>query len=77
MFDKLKQLKELGAIKKAMESETETVEKDGVKVTVSGNFEIVDVVLNKSLDMERNQKLVKECANDATKKVHMKLATKF
>lgn len=77
MFDKLKQLKQINDLKKAMEEEVVEIEKEGTKVAVNGKFEIVSIVLNPSHDAEKNAKLVKDAFNDAMKQLQTKLASKL
>ncbi len=68
-LDQIKQLKQMKDLQDQLQKEQATAEKNGVKVTVNGKMEIMEVVLNSSLDIQEQQKLVKDCANDAMKKV--------
>jgi len=77
MFDKLKQLNELKKMKGVLENERQTVEREGVKVTVNGKMEIEDIILNPGLDIEKQASVVKSCLNDAMKQIQMEAAKKM
>lgn len=74
VFDKLKQLNQLREIQKNLEKETAESEKDGVKVVLNGKMEIEEVVLNANLSLEKQESLVKDCHNEAIKKIQIILA---
>ncbi|MDP3901981.1 MAG: YbaB/EbfC family nucleoid-associated protein [bacterium] len=78
MFDKLKQLNELRKMKKAIEAETVTGENGDVKITLSGDFKVQNVVIESEI-LEKNklQREIEYAFNDAVKKVQMALASKF
>lgn len=77
MFDKLKQLKQLKDMQNALGKEKLDVEKDGVKVTINGKMEIESISLNGELETGRQEKLVKDCLNDAMHKMQMRVAQKM
>jgi len=77
MFDQLKQLAQLKSLKEKLEKERAESEKDGVKVVVNGKMEIEEVRLNPNLDLQSQEKAVKDCVNDAIKKVQMSAAQKM
>lgn len=77
MFEQLKQLKKLQEIQAALKNERVEYEKDGITIAINGKLEIEDVKLNPSLDTEKQQKLLKECLNEAMKKVQMVVAQKM
>ena len=79
MFDKFKQLGELGKLRsqaKALEKELsqvkETVEKGGIKVTVTGNQRIDYLEIN-----GESRKDIADVINDALKNVQKKSAKKM
>ncbi|MDD5738897.1 MAG: YbaB/EbfC family nucleoid-associated protein [Candidatus Pacebacteria bacterium] len=74
VFDKLKQLNQIREIQKNLEKETAESEKQGVKVVLNGKMEIEEVVLNHDLPIEKQQELVKDCHNEAIKKIQVILA---
>lgn len=77
MFDKLKQLKQLKDMQNALGKEKLDVEKDGVKVTINGKMEVESVSLNAELELQRQERLVKDCLNDAVRKMQMRVAQKM
>ena len=77
MFDKLKQLHQLKKMKDILEKEKREVEKEGVKVVVNGKMEIEDIRLNPEMDVEKQEKLVKDCINEAMKQIQQEAAQKM
>ncbi len=77
MFDKLKQLKQLKEMQEAIKKETVTVEREGIKITLNGNFEVEELELSSALPAREQTDLLKQCFNEAVKKVQMNLAQKF
>ena len=71
MFDKFKDLKKMKDLQKSLAGQKEEVEKEGVRIVVNGKMEIEEVFLNPGLSKERQEKLVKECFNEAVKKIQM------
>jgi len=74
MFDKLNQLKEL---KEILEKEKGEVEKEGIKVTINGKMEIEEIKLNSDLDLKKQESILKECFNEAMKKIQTKAVQKM
>ena len=52
-------------------------EKEGVRIIISGKLEVLDVYLNPNLEIEKQEELVKECFNEAVKKVQLGMAQEF
>lgn len=77
VFDKLKQLNQIREIQKDLEKETAQVEKDGVKITLNGKMEVEEIILNENLPIEKQQNLIKDCHNEAIKKIQIALAKKM
>lgn len=77
MFEQLKQIKKLQEIQNALKNEKITHEKNGVQVIINGKLEVELVTLNPSLSIEEQAKAVKECINEAMKKVQMVVAQKM
>ena len=77
MFDKLKQIKKLREIQKSLGKERADVEKSGIRVTINGNIEIEDIRLNPELDIDKQAKILKDCINDAVKKMQYVVAQKM
>lgn len=77
MLDKLKQLNELRKIQDELGQEKMEVEKNGIKVTINGKMEVESVVLNTDLSKEEQENLVKDCINEATRKMQKVAAQKM
>jgi DNA-binding protein YbaB len=77
MFDQLKQLKQLKDIQDQLKKEKMEMEKNGVRVVINGKMEIEEISLNPDLNIEQQEKAVKDCVNDAMHKVQMNLAQKM
>jgi len=77
MFDKLKQIKQLKELRDSFSQEKEEVEKKGIKVIINGKLEIENIELNFDLNKEEQEIILKECINEAVKKIQMVLASKM
>ena len=77
MFDKLKQMKELRDLQKQAQQEKFEAEKDGIRVVVNGALSVEEIHLNPELELERQERSLKECLNDAMKKAQFAMAQKF
>ena len=77
MFDNLKQLHQLQKMKAVLEKEKREVEKEGIRVVVNGKMEIEEIQLNSEMDIEKQEKLVKDCINEAMKQIQKEAATKM
>lgn len=74
IFDKFKQIAELKKLQGNLKKEKITIEIEGILVEMNGNFEVENLKLNPSLDVERQQEVVKRCLNDAREGVQKKMA---
>lgn len=81
MFSKLKQFQDLRSQAKTMQNalaqETVTEEKNGVKIVLNGNMEVISVELNESLSASAQAETVKNCFNDALKRAQRLMAKKL
>lgn len=77
MFDKFKQAKKIKDLKSQLSKETETVEKGGVKVTVSGQMKVVDIEISEEVDESKVNDLIKDCTNEALQKIQKTAAAKM
>jgi len=77
VFDKIKQLNQIREIQKSLEKETAEAEKEGVKVVLNGKMEVEEVFLNADLPIEKQEALIKDCHNQAMKKIQIILAKKM
>lgn len=77
MFDNLKKLQQLKQIKDSLEKEKIEIEKEGIKVIVNGKMEVEEIKLNPDLNQEEQERAIKDCINEATKKIQMMVAQKM
>jgi DNA-binding protein YbaB len=81
MFSKLKQLKDLRDQAKKMQNalggETITSEKNGVKVKMNGNMEVIELNVNLDLSKESLENILKDCVNDAMRQTQKLMARKM
>ncbi|MDD5551964.1 MAG: YbaB/EbfC family nucleoid-associated protein [Candidatus Pacebacteria bacterium] len=77
MLDKLKQLKELKKMQDELAKEMVEVEKQGTKVVINGKMEIEEIVLNSELQKEEQEKILKDCINEAMNKMKIKMAQRM
>ena len=77
MFDKFKQLKQLKELQDSLKDEKEEVSREGIKVIVNGKMEIEEIELNQELSKEQQERIIKDCINEAMKKIQMVAAQKM
>ena len=81
MFSKLNQFKDLRSQAKVMQNalaqETITEEKNGVKIVLNGNMELISLNLNESLNKNSQEETLKNCFNDAIKRAQRIMAKKL
>ncbi len=81
MFSKLKQFQDLRSQAKTMQNalaqETITEEKNGVKVVLNGNMEIMSINLNESLSKSAQEEAVKNSVNEGIKRAQRLMAKKL
>jgi DNA-binding protein YbaB len=77
MFDSFKQLKQLKELQSAIQKEEVTAERDGVRVTMNGAFEVSAVTITGEIANEKLEKILKEVFNDAVKNAQQAIAQKF
>jgi DNA-binding protein YbaB len=77
MFDKIKKLKQLKDLQSALGKERMDVEKNGVTVTINGKIEFENIRLNPELDQDKQEKAVRDCVNEAVKKIQFKVAQRM
>jgi DNA-binding protein YbaB len=81
MFSKLKQFKDLRSQAKTMQGalaqETITEERNGVKVVLNGNMELITLTLNENLSKNSQEETLKHCFNDALKRAQRLMAKKL
>lgn len=74
IFDNLKKIAELKKLQDSFKKEKLTVEKNGVSVTMNGNFEVEEIKLNASLEASEQAEVLKKCLNEARESIQKKLA---
>ncbi|MCD6270995.1 YbaB/EbfC family nucleoid-associated protein [bacterium] len=72
MFEKLRQFKELKRIQEKIKKEKIEVERQGTKVVLGGNLEVIEIKLNPELDKTTQEKVLKECLNEAISQIQQK-----
>ena len=77
MFDNFRKLQQLKEIKDSLEKERIEAEREGIKVVINGKMEAEEIKLNPSLSQNRQEELLKNCINDAVKKIQMIAAKKM
>lgn len=81
MFSKLKQFKDLRSQAKTMQDalsqEKITEERNGVKIVLNGNMEVLSLTLNPNLNTEAQEDAVKRCINEAIKQTQRVMAKKM
>ena len=58
----------------SMKKERETVEKNGVSVTLNGNFDVENIKLNSELSIEDQQDALKQCLREAKENIQKTMA---
>ncbi len=81
MFSKLKQFRDLRSQAKTMQDvlskETVTEEKNGVKLVLNGNMEVISLAINESLSKAAQEDALKDCFNNAVKKAQRIMAKRL
>lgn len=81
MFNKLKQLKDLRGQAKTMQSalsgEKVEIEKNGIKMTMNGNMEIIDLTISTADNKDQLAKNCKDIFNEGIKKTQKLMAKKM
>ena len=74
MLEKIKQMKHLKTLQDSLKKERVVAEKEGVQVVIAGNMQVQDVCLNPELSREQQEIVVRDCFNEALRKLQLKLA---
>ena len=77
MFDKLKQIKQLRDLQKEVQAQKFDSERQGVRVVVNGAMQIEEVVLSAEMDAKSQERIVKDCLNDAMHKAQTAVSQRF
>ncbi len=77
IFEMFKNLGKLKQLSETLSSEKVVVEKEGIKVVMNGKMEVEELTLNSQLPLNKQQQLLKECFNEAVRKLQLSLMSKF
>ena len=77
MFDQFKNIAKVKQMQDEMKKETVQSEKDGVYITINGNFELIDVKLNPELSIQEQQKAIIKCYDSAKQEIQKKMISKL
>ena len=77
MLDQLKQLKKIKDMQSSLEKERIEVEKEGVKLVINGKLEVEEIILNPELSKDEQERAIKDCFNEAVKKIQTIMAKKM
>ena len=77
MFENLKKLKQLKEIGDSLQKEKIEIERDGIKIIMNGKMEIEEVKLNPELRQDEQEIILKNCINEAIRKIQMLVAQKM
>ncbi len=77
MFDNVKKLYQLKKMQDEFKREKLTFESEGVTVTMNGNFEVENIILNPELDTIKQQEILKKCLNNVREDIQKTLAKKM
>lgn len=81
MFNKLKQLKDLRGQAKTMQNalsgEKVEIEKNGIKMTMNGNMEVLSLTIESEANKDQLAKNCKEVFNEGIKKTQRLMAKKM
>lgn len=77
MFDQLKNIAKVKQMQEEMKKETVQTEKNGVYITINGNFEIIDIKLNPNLSIDDQQKSIIKCYESAKQEIQKKMVSKL
>jgi len=75
MFDNLKKLAELKKMQDEFKKERLTVEKKGTMVTINGNSEVEEIKLNPELQIDEQERTLKDALNEARETIQKKLVS--
>lgn len=77
MFDQMKQMHQLRKLQKEIEAQSIEVEENGVKLSMKGDFSLVDITLNPELDIAAQQEAIKRAHDKARAELQEKLKSQM
>lgn len=77
MFDKFKQIQQLRNLQKMIKEQKMEFEKNGIRMVMRGDFELVELKLNPALDTAVQERTLLSLFNEAKEKVQAAIAKDF
>lgn len=77
MFDNVKKLYELKKLQDSFKKERLTYEDKGVSITMNGNFEVEEIILNPNLSIQEQADVLKHGLNKVREDIQKSLAKKM
>lgn len=77
MFDQIKKFKELKKIQDDLKKEKIFSEKNGIKVVLSGDFLVEEIILNPLLNNDDQALILKDVFNEAIQKIQISIFQKL
>jgi len=74
MLDNIKKIQEMKRMHDAFKQEIETVQKNGITVTMNGAMEVVRIDLNPALEQQVTEETLRRCINEANVNIQKRLA---
>ena len=74
MFDFLKQMGQLRAMRERMKNETVALEQDGIKLSMRGDMHISEIKISSGLSPEQIEKILIDLHNRALAEIQSRLA---
>lgn len=77
MFDQIKKINQLRNIQNSIKKEKAAVERQGIRVVINGGFEVEEIKLNSGLETGEQERILKECLNEAKDNIQKIIAKQF
>lgn len=77
MFDQFKQIKKLKELQNSLSGEQVEIEKSGIKIVIDGKLGVRELYINPELGKEEQETVLKECINEAIRKIRDIIAQKM
>jgi len=77
MFDKFQQLKQMRDLQQSIAKTAVCVEKNGVSLSMNGQFELQELSLNPELSVLAQEQTIKDLFKEARKKIQTQLASQL
>lgn len=77
MFDQLKQMMEMRNLQAQIKKQVVSVEREGVRLSLRGDFEVTELVLSDQLDAKAQSRVVLDLLREAREKIQKDMAQLF